>query len=58
VANLDTARPPLYQRLAEQAGRLSQLDLKDRAIARQLGTDNKLVAKAVRWWRERRCQSE
>jgi hypothetical protein len=53
VAILEIEHPPLYQRIAGQANRLRQLGLSDRATARHLGTDNKLVAKAIRWWSAR-----
>ena len=52
VALLDTAGPPIYQRIARKALHLRELGLSDRVIARRLGVTDKTVAKAVAWLRE------
>jgi hypothetical protein len=51
VALLDTAPPPVYQRIARKALYLQQLGLSLSAIARRLGVTGKTVAKAIAWLR-------
>jgi hypothetical protein len=51
VAILDTAPPPLYQRVAGQARQLEDLGLSRRRIAQKLGVTDKTIARAIAWYR-------
>jgi hypothetical protein len=49
VALLDTERPPIYQRIDQEAMHLQGLGLNFSRIAAHLGVDHKTVAKGIRW---------
>ena len=49
VSLLDTAGPPIYQRIARKTSQLRELGLSDRVIGRRLGVTDKTAAKAIRW---------
>jgi hypothetical protein len=49
VALVETAEPPVYQRIARKAQHLRELGLSDRVIAARLGVTDKTVTKAVAW---------
>ena len=51
VEILDTAPPPLYQRIARQARQLTDLGLSRRRIAQKLGVTDKTIARAIAWYR-------
>jgi hypothetical protein len=49
VALVETAEPPVYQRIARKALQLRELGMSDRAIAGRLGVTDKTIAKAIAW---------
>ncbi len=49
AAILETAEPPVYQRIAGKAQHLSRLGLCLSRIAEALGVSDKTVAKAIAW---------
>jgi len=49
VALLDTAEPPVYQRIARKSLQLREFGMSDRAIAVPLGVTDKTATKAIRW---------
>jgi hypothetical protein len=54
VALLDTAPPPLYQRIAAKALHLHELGLGRAAIARRVNASGRTVARAITWLRRMR----
>lgn len=54
VALLETEKPPLYQRIADEAENMRRLGLSNSKIAQHLRVDDKTVAKAIRWRRYQR----
>ncbi|MHC4422081.1 MAG: hypothetical protein ACYS1E_15990, partial [Planctomycetota bacterium] len=51
VPLLDTAPPPLFQRISHKAHHLRELGLSNTAIAQRLGVTHHTVAKAITWHR-------
>ena len=49
----DAAEPPIYQRIAREALHLHELGLIDCVISKNLGVNDKTVAKAVAWAKKR-----
>jgi hypothetical protein len=46
---INSAKRPVYLRIADEAEHLRQLGMSDKTIARALGVSDKTVAKAVMW---------
>jgi hypothetical protein len=49
VPILDLRPPPVYQRIANKARRLQELEMTHAEIGRRLGVDRWIVGKALRW---------
>lgn len=49
MALLETAEPPVYQRIAVRAKQLSRLGLSNVQIGRALGVSDRTIRKAVEW---------
>jgi hypothetical protein len=49
IAILNSTPAPLYQKIAKEVSDLHQLGLNNVCIAKYLGVDDKIVAKALRW---------
>ena len=52
VAIVDADAQPLYQRIAAKALHLHELGLSNVRIAKQLGVDDKTIARALLWLAE------
>ncbi len=48
TAIAETAEPPVYQQIADEATQLRELGISGRAIAQTLGVSDETVAKAIR----------
>ena len=51
VALIDTAQPPIYQRIAAEVLQLFRLGLSSTKIAKALHVSDKTVTKAIDWFR-------